>query len=232
VIVTIDGPAGSGKSSTARAVADRLGFRHLDSGAFYRAITWALIDAGIPASEWGDLTANQLDALQVRGEPDERGYRLLAGDRDITREIRSALVNAHVSPVSALPVVRAWLLGRLRAAARGVDLVTDGRDMGTVVFPGAELKFFLVADPTVRARRRLLERGEDPAAPEAVEAETARIQARDRADSTRALAPLQRPAEAIDLDTTSLSFEEQVSRIVDRVRAYRSRPLIAEPRSY
>ena len=221
MIVTIDGPAGSGKSSTARAVAERLGFRHLDSGAFYRALTWAVLAAGIPLAEWAALSDVQLDALEVRGEPAECGYRLFAGEREITEAIRSVAVNTHVSAIAALPAVRTWLHGRLRAAARDADLVADCRDMGTVVFPEADLKFFLVADATVRARRRLLERGEDPAAPGLLRTEIERIEARDRADSTRAVAPLRRADDAIDLDTTNLSFEQQVAIISERVRQSR-----------
>ena len=221
MIVTLDGPAGSGKSSTARAVADRLGFRHLDSGAFYRALTHAVLAAGIPPARWPELSLAELDELGVRGVPAEPGYRLLAGQADITDRLRSPQVNANVSAIAALPRVREWLLGRLRAAALGVDLVTDGRDMGTVVFPDADLKFFLVADPAVRARRRLLEVGSDPGAPGALEAEVARIQARDRADSERDVAPLRQPAAAILVDTTRLSFEEQVALIVAAVEAHR-----------
>src|SRR5688500_9626974 len=127
MIITIDGPAGSGKSSTAREVARRLGYRHLDSGAFYRALTWAALNAGIDTHEWEELSPAQLDALAVRGLSAGNAYRLYAGDRDITGEIRSADVNANVSRIAALPAVREWLLGRLRAAAVDGDLVTDGR---------------------------------------------------------------------------------------------------------
>lgn len=221
MIVTLDGPAGSGKSSTARAVAARLGFRHLDSGAFYRALTRALLDAGVPAEGWDGLTLSQLDALQVWGEADAEGYRLLARGVDITERLRSPDVNARVSTLAALPQVREWLLERLRQAATRVDLVTDGRDMGTVVFPDAHLKFFLVADPAVRARRRLLENGQDPDAAGALAAEVARIEARDRADSERETAPLREPEDAIRLDTTHLGFEEQVDAIVAAVEAHR-----------
>jgi len=221
LIVTIDGPAGSGKSSTARSVAARLHFRHLDSGAFYRALTWAVLDAAIPRSTWTALSSEQLDGLQVRGQPAEPGYRMFAGGRDITELIRSAQVNAHVSAIAALPAVRNWLLGRLRSAARGVDLVADGRDMGTVVFPEADLKFYLIAEAAVRARRRLLESGQDPDTHGSLQAEIARIAARDQADSTRSVAPLCRPEGAIDLDTTDLTFDEQVTKIVHLVREFR-----------
>jgi cytidylate kinase len=223
MIVTIDGPAGSGKSSTARAVAERLGFRHLDSGAFYRALTWAVLDAGIPASRWATLRAGDLDALRVHGEPAHPGYHMYAAGRDITHLIRSPEVNANVSPIAALPAVRGWLHDRLRAAASAGNLVADGRDMGSVVFPEADLKFFLVAETTVRAWRRLLERGLDPAAPGAVDAEVRAIEARDRIDSTRAVAPLCRPEGALEIDTTSLTFEQQVGAIVEQVRALQAR---------
>lgn len=221
MIVTLDGPAGSGKSSTARAVAARLGFRHLDSGAFYRALTHAIHAAGIPADRWAALSPAELDRLEVRGVPDESGYRLLAGGRDITGRLRTPEVNARVSAVAALPQVRDWLLGRLREAAVGGDLVTDGRDMGTVVFPDADLKFFLVASPPVRARRRLLEMGLDPDVAGALDAEVARIEARDRADSERDVAPLRQPEEAILIDTTELDFEAQVAAIVAAVEGHR-----------
>jgi cytidylate kinase len=218
MIITIDGPAGSGKSSTAREVARRLGFRHLDSGAFYRALTCALLDEGIPPERWDTLSAEQLDALGVSGVASEAGYRLEARGRDLTARIRAPEVNAHVSAVAALPAVREWLLERLRSAARGSSLVTDGRDMGTVVFPDAALKFFLVANPATRATRRLLETGEDPARPGLLQAEIGRIEARDRIDSERAVAPLRQPADAIVMDTTALGFEEQVATIVAHAR--------------
>ena len=218
MIITIDGPAGSGKSSTAREVARRLGYRHLDSGAFYRALTRALLDRGVAPDAWAGLNAAELDALGVRGVATPSGYRLEAHGIDLGDRIRAPEVNAHVSAVAALPAVREWLLGRLRDAARDGDLVTDGRDMGTVVFPDADLKFFLVATPATRAGRRLRETGQDPDLEQSLRAEMARIEARDRADSERSLAPLRQPDDAELIDTTELSFEEQVERIVERVR--------------
>lgn len=214
MIVTIDGPAGSGKSSTAREVARRLGYRHLDSGAFYRALTRAALDAGVPAASWPALSEADLDALGVRGESAAEGYRLRAGERDITGELRSAEVNAHVSHMAAVPAVRGWLLGRLRDAAADGDLVTDGRDMGSVVFPHADLKVFLVADPVERARRRCLEEGNAaPTDAELAEA-AARLRERDRMDAARSVAPLIRPPDAVVIDTTALSFEDQVAMVV------------------
>jgi cytidylate kinase len=221
VIVTIDGPAGSGKSSTARAVARRLGFRHLDSGAFYRALTYAALRAGIAPDDWDALTADELTRFAIRAVPAAEGYRLCAGDEDVTDRIRSPEVNAHVSRMARVPAVRAWLLGRLRGAAECVDLVTDGRDMGTVVFPRADLKVFLTADPSVRARRRLLEQGVGEPSPADLALEVDRLAIRDRIDSEREVAPLRRPPDAFDVDTTGLTLEEQVAVIVDRVRQLR-----------
>jgi cytidylate kinase len=217
MIITLDGPAGSGKSSTAKEVARRLGYRYLDSGAFYRALTWAALDAGIDPHTWEDLSLEQLDALGVAGVSAGHSYRLTASNRDITDLIRSPEVNANVSRIAALPAVRDWLLERLRSAAVDGDLVTDGRDMGTVVFPQAGLKIFLVADPAVRASRRLVEQGQDPHE-ENVRLEVERLSSRDRADSERATAPLSKPADAVEIDTTAMTLEDQVAEIVRLAR--------------
>jgi CMP/dCMP kinase len=222
MIIAIDGPAGSGKSSTAQEVARRLGFRHLDSGAFYRAITWAAMEHGIPQEAWRRLTHAQLDALDVSGTPSSgAGFALRVQGRDVTDEIRSPGVNAAVSAMAAVPAVREWLMQTLRDAARGTDLVADGRDIGTVVFPDAELKVFLVADPRERARRRLVQMGL-PDDDDAIQAEVRRIEARDRSDSGRAVAPLRQADDALPLDTTHLSFDEQVDTIVGWARSRNS----------
>jgi CMP/dCMP kinase len=220
MIIAIDGPAGSGKSTTARAVADRLGFRHLDSGAFYRAITFAALEAGVPVDAWSRLSAADLERLGVAGVPAERGFAMRVHGRDVSDQIRRAEVNAAVSAMAAVPAVRDWLLQTLRDAARDTDLVTDGRDMGTVVFPDADLKVFLIADPRERARRRLLQM-ELPTDEHAVEEEVRRIEARDRTDAGRAVAPLRQATDAIPLDTTDLTFDEQVDTIVRWARARR-----------
>jgi cytidylate kinase len=220
MIITIDGPAGSGKSSTAKEVARRLGYPYLDSGAFYRALTWAALEAGIDPARWPALSEAELDRLGVSGVAAGGAFHMIAGDRDISGLIRSAAVNAHVSAMAALPAVRGWLLGRLRSAASAGDLVTDGRDMGTVVFPDAELKIYLVAHPGVRAARRLLEQGL-PTDPDEVSREMDRLTLRDQADMSRETAPLRLPEGATEIDTSDLSFEEQVDAIVRlaRIRA-------------
>lgn len=218
IVVAIDGPAGSGKSSTAKAAAAALGYRHLDSGAFYRAITLAALRAGIPVERWPELTGEELEALGVHGVPTGGGYRMTIRGEDVTAGIRSPEVNAHVSPMAAVPAVREWLLGALREAGARGGLVADGRDIGTVVFPDAELKVFLVCDPGERARRRLLEQGAADLSEEAVRAEAGRLAGRDAIDSARAVAPLAQAADAVLLDTTRLDFAEQVETIVRMAR--------------
>jgi cytidylate kinase len=221
VIVAIDGPAGSGKSSTAREVAGRLGYLHVDSGAFYRALTYALLSAGVPEDQWDALTAGEMDRLQVRGERGDGAIRMRVGDTVVEEEIRTAEVNAGVSHVARIPAVRSWLMGRFRALAESEDLVVDGRDIGTVVFPDAELKIYLAADPEVRARRRLLQQGTADPDRDALLAEIRRLMDRDHADSRRATAPLRPADDAVHVDTTALTFEEQVAAILELVKGRR-----------
>ncbi|MGH7449133.1 MAG: (d)CMP kinase [Longimicrobiales bacterium] len=221
MIVAIDGPAGSGKSSTARAVARRLGFRHLDSGAFYRAITYAAMQNDIPLDNWNAIDAATLDSFRLTAEPEGTGFRLRLAGSDIGEQIRAADVTENVSSVARIPAVRDWLLDKLRDSARRTDLVADGRDIGTVVFPDADLKIFLVADAEARARRRLAQM-RLPTDDAAVAAEVRRIEERDRVDSSRDVAPLRQANDAVRVDTTHLSFEQQVDRIVTLAREMQS----------
>jgi cytidylate kinase len=214
IIIALDGPAGSGKSSTAKAVAARLGYRHLDSGAFYRAITLAALRAGIPPERWEALTHEELDRLDVHGKAGGRGYTLTVAGEDVSAAIRSPEVNAHVSRMAAVPGVREWLMDALREAGARGGLVADGRDIGTVVFPDAELKAYLVCAPAERARRRLLEQGAEAPTTEQIEEEAARLAARDDVDSSRAAAPLRRADDAVEIDTTEMDFAGQVEAVV------------------
>jgi CMP/dCMP kinase len=216
--IAIDGPAGSGKSSTARAVAAELGYRHLDSGAFYRALTYAALDAGIAPERWADLDADGLARLGVDALPVDGGYTMRVGGRPVGEELRTPAVNAEVSRMAAVPAVRAWLLGALRRAGEGGGVVADGRDIGTVVFPDAELKVFLVADAAERARRRLAEQGSGTPSEAELRDEIGRQEERDRRDSSRAVAPLRRAPDAVQLDTTALGFDDQVQAILDLAR--------------
>ncbi|HSR40608.1 MAG TPA: (d)CMP kinase, partial [Longimicrobiales bacterium] len=155
-LVTVDGPAGSGKSTTAREVARRLGFRHLDSGALYRAVTYALLEAGVPEQRWADLTLEELQRIPIGLEAGEDGFVPLLGGEPIPDDrLRTGRVTSRVSQLASVPAVRRRLLELQREAGAQGGVVADGRDMGTVVFPGAEVKVFLTADPEERARRRL-----------------------------------------------------------------------------
>lgn len=219
-VITVDGPAGSGKSSTARAVAQRLGFRHLDSGALYRALTWALLDDGISPDAWSDMTEADFRALGIRMEPTAEGYRIRRGDRLVEDDrLRTAEVTGRVSHLAGIPAVRGCLLALQRDAGATGRLVADGRDMGTVVFPDAELKVYLVADLEERARRRLRERsGEGGLDRTAVQEEAHALAGRDERDSTRDVSPLRKADDAWELDTTGLDFEAQVDAVVQRAR--------------
>lgn len=222
-VIAIDGPSASGKSSTAAAVARALGVPHLDSGALYRGLTLVALDAAralgvtraeVPPAEI--LAASERRRLELRLERGSFAVRLDGVDAEA--RIRTPEVTGAVSPVSAIPTLRDWVDLRLRqAAADAGGVVVDGRDIGTVVFPGAKLKVFLTASADARARRRSAQWGR--AADEtAVARESAELEARDRADSTRAVAPLRQAADALPLDTTGLGFEEQVAWIVARAR--------------
>lgn len=219
LVITLDGPAGSGKTTTARELASCLGYRHLDSGALYRALTFALLEEGIPEERWSALGPDQLAELGVRVEPGTASVDIFRGDRALGSELRSSEVTRHVPVVAGLRAVREWLLDRQRALGAYGGLVADGRDMGTVVFPNADIKVFLVASLDERARRRLLQdSGSDPS-PDEVSIEAEAIARRDEQDSGRELSPLRRPEGALEIDTTSLTFEQQVARILSRVES-------------
>lgn len=227
-VIAIDGPSASGKSSTARAVAERLGFAHLDSGALYRGVTLVALRELIRAHSAGvpDLLASGAEAVLRNAEerglvmhPDGPGFAAYLEGEPVDEAIRAPDVTRHVSRVSADPQVREWVNSRLRELVRaGRDVVVDGRDIGTVVFPDADLKVFLTATPEVRARRRVLQRAEGDSEA-AVDREAGLLAARDAADSSRAVAPLRRADDARLLDTSGLSFAEQVDRIVGWARA-------------
>jgi cytidylate kinase len=226
-VIAIDGPAASGKSTTARAVAEALGFAHLDSGSLYRGVTLVGIRETGRRGRAGEAPLEVLGpegllrAAEDRGlmlQPDGAGFAAYLEGEPVDAEIRSTEVTARVSAISAVPVVREWINTRLRAMVRaGRDVVVDGRDIGTAVFPDAELKVFLTATPEARAGRRIHQRG-NPVNSERFEQEAAALAARDQADSSRAVAPLRAAADAIPLDTTTMAFPEQVRFIVELAR--------------
>ena len=221
-VITIDGPAGSGKSTTSKEVASRLGFRHLDSGALYRAIALALLRASDGTLRLEGLNRSRIDDLGLEIRWGDRSPEVwIAGVPVPAEALRGRAVTGAVSAVAAVPAVREWLLEAQRSGARAPGLVADGRDMGSVVFPDADLKVFLKADPEVRARRRLLQRGRGSPTEGEVEQEAALILDRDRRDSERDVAPLKVPPDAVVIDTTHVTFEDQVSEIVRRATGLR-----------
>ena len=222
-VIAIDGPSASGKSSTAAAVARALGAAHLDSGALYRGLALVALEEG----KARQLSAQAVPAGEVLAAAERRGLGLVRQGADFAAQldgvgaeqrIRTPEVTQAVSPVSAIAALREWVNARLRtvAATEGV-VVVDGRDIGTVVFPDARLKVFLTATPRARAERRSAQWGR-PSDEATLSAEAAALDARDRADSTRPVAPLRQADDALPLDTTAMGFEEQVAWIVDRAR--------------
>ena len=217
-IVTIDGPAGSGKSSTAKEVARVLHFRHLDSGALYRALTLALTRAEVPQSRWPHLSEADLNELDVEIEATDEGFTVLVDGSSVEAELRTPEITEGVSHLAKQPAVRARLMGLQQRAGQYGRLVAEGRDMGTVVFPDAEVKVYLVADVAERARRRLLDEGATPDDATAMERQIGAIRARDKRDSEREVSPLKKADDAHEIDTTGLSFDEQVMAVVQLVR--------------
>jgi cytidylate kinase len=208
-VVAIDGPAGSGKSTTARLVAQRLGFDYLDTGAMYRAVALKVIESGINLKNSGALSG-LLDRTRVTVSCVDGDKRVLLDGRDVSRAVREPRISALVSQVSAIPVVRQRLVAEQRRLAEGRRLVCEGRDIGSVVFPQAQLKVFLDCDHDERRRRRqreLMQQGRRVSA-RAVGANLAR---RDRIDSHRRTSPLRRVDDAVLIDTTRLTIEEQVA---------------------
>jgi CMP/dCMP kinase len=216
LLITIDGPSGAGKSTVSRLLAERLGYRYVDTGALYRGVAVVADRRGVDPADDAALEG-VLAGLELRFEPHAGGQRLLADRLDITEAIRTPAVSMLASAVSARPVVRAFLLEVQRALGREKAAVFEGRDMGTVVFPEADVKFFLSASEAARARRRFEEiRAKTGASLEEVERDMRR---RDRQDSTRALAPLTPAPDAVAVDSTDLSILEVVDCMHARVRA-------------
>jgi cytidylate kinase len=210
MVIAIDGPAGSGKSTVARKVAARLGYQYVDTGAMYRAVAHAALEQGISLSE--SPRVEQLAAsLDLRFEHGPRGDRLLAAGRDVTEAIRAPEVAQAASVVSAIPGVRRAMVALQRGMGREHQIVMEGRDIGTVVFPDARFKIYLDAAPEKRGKRRWMETGGDLA--QVIES----IRQRDARDREREHSPLRRAADAYYLDTTNLTEDEAVEEILAQV---------------
>jgi cytidylate kinase len=221
MIVAIDGPAGSGKSTVARGVARRLGFTYLDSGALYRAVTLAAVDAGADLDDGPALGQLAAAARIELHERDQDAVQVLLDGRDVTAEIRDPAVTGASSRVAAHPEVRAALLRKQRELIAAGNYVVEGRDIGTVVAPDAPIKAFLTADPAERARRRaeeLRRRGLEAQAEDVRQA----IEQRDRLDSTRSAAPLRAADDAVVIDTTGLEAGEVIDRVLELVERARA----------
>ena len=217
MIVTIDGPAGSGKSTAAHALALRLGFDFLDTGAMYRAVALAFMRQRI---DFGDLPTIEEILTDLRVEAP--GSRILLNSEDVSHLIRTPVVSQAASQVAVIPAVRWYLAEQQRATATGRDMVCEGRDQGTFVFPNAECKFFLTADPHVRAERRhreLTAKGQVIPLEDILKAQ----HERDARDASRDLAPMKPAPDATVLDTTFLTNDEVLERLEEVARACRDR---------
>jgi len=215
-VVAIDGPAASGKSTTARLVAERLGFLYLDTGAMYRAITWKALRAGVDLDDAAALEA-LVRSTQLALAPGEDGVRVRVDGEDATEAIRAPEVSRGVSQVASVPGVRRRMVEIQREVAAGGRCVVEGRDIGTVVFPEAPVKIFLVASLEERARRRREELAARGVSQE-IEDLGRELRRRDRMDSERADSPLRPAEDAIRLDTTGLTIEDQVAEVLRVVR--------------
>ena len=212
MIIAIDGPSASGKSTTAKGVAEKLGITHLDTGAMYRTVTWGLKKAAIHLSD-DEKVRDFLKNLEIYF--DASNHIWLNGE-DVSVEIRTGDISSRVSAVSAIPEVREKMVKIQRQIAGKKDCVLEGRDIGTVVFPDAEYKFFLVADTEIRAKRRLLDLeriGETSTLAELMDD----IERRDAVDSSREHSPLLQAEDAIPIDTSHLTINEQINKIVNLI---------------
>ncbi len=215
--IAIDGPGGAGKSSLAKAVAKKLSILHVDTGAIYRTIGYAAFARGLNAKDESQI-APLLKTIRIDMAFDEAGrQKMLLDGKDVSREIRLPEISMYASNVSALPCVRAYLLEMQRDIARKRSVIMDGRDIGTVVLPDADLKIYLTASAEERARRRCLELSER-GTPEPYEAVLREINERDEQDMHRAIAPLREAADAVRLDTSALNFDESEQALLKLIQ--------------
>lgn len=218
LIVAIDGPSGAGKGTVARALAKRLGYRHLDTGAMYRAVAWKAVHDGLSLD---DENAVARLAEETTLEVDGAGMRI--DGHDVTSAIRTAEIDRAAAATARLPKVRAELVARQRRAGANGGIVMEGRDVGTVVFPNADVKIYLDASPEERVRRRAADPAHGVGKQAALADVASELQARDLSDSTRAASPLAKAPDAILVDTTKLTIDQVVERVMELVEEAISR---------
>ncbi|HXG41063.1 MAG TPA: (d)CMP kinase, partial [Candidatus Limnocylindrales bacterium] len=227
LVVAIDGPGSSGKSTVGAAAARELGYRFLDTGLLYRAVAWLALERGVPPDDPAAVV-RLLDEIELVADEGGRLGRVVVGGRDVTDAVQSEAVDRRVSEYARIPELRAALLPVQRALARGGRIIVAGRDIGTVVLPEADLKLFLDASVEERARRRIEERSVEPGSPEG-RAILEQLRRRDEIDRSRPVAPLRPAPDAIVLRTDRNRFEETVRLVVEAIRAAEERAAAVGP---
>ena len=214
VIIAIDGEASTGKSIQAKKIAEKFDFNYRDSGAYYRAITLYLIQNNINSND--NISQSVLNQISVEQEYKDKKLSIYLNDIDVTQKIRGFKVSVNVSNFAKKPEIRDFVYEQLRSSARSNSLVIDGRDIGTVVFPNATFKFFLLADPKIRAERRHKQINDKSVKLESIEEE---IILRDNTDSTRKIAPLKKADDAFEIDVTLLTIEQVFEKILSKIKS-------------
>ena len=214
VIIAIDGQASTGKSTQAKKIADHLGFNYRDSGAYYRAITLYLLNNNVNH----DLKISQeiLNQISIKQDYIKGNFRIFLNDDNVTNKIRGHKVSLSVSNYAKKPEIRKFVFDQLRNSAESNSIVVDGRDIGTVVFPDADFKFFLIAEPRIRAERRHKQIDDDSVKVDIIEEE---IKIRDKTDSTREIAPLRKADDAFKIDVSDLTIDEVFNKILQKIKS-------------
>ena len=214
LIIAIDGQASTGKSTQAKKIADHLGFNYRDSGAYYRAITLYLLNNNIKHNL--KISQEILNQIIIKQDYNEGQLRIFLNDDDVTNKIRGHKVSLSVSNYAKKSEIRKFVFDQLRNSAESNSLVVDGRDIGTVVFPDADFKFFLIAEPRIRAERRHKQIDDDSVKVDIIEEE---IKVRDKTDSTREIAPLRKADDAFKIDVSDLTIDEVFNKILQKIKS-------------